>query len=377
MGNNKKKCVLVFSGFNQRAVIAFLRSLRVYKLDYAIIAKSQDDDIFLTDYKDKVLAVRNSIPLILEDLLSAIKKVKEKYQAEEYIIAPTTEALNRFLLENRLCFEKNGCVIPLVDMELYEMISNKYNFGKLCSENGIFIPQELDFSKKNSLPIVAKPKKYFSSIRKEILSPIIIKNSNELELFCKDYNTDDFYYQEFVDGKSIYLLYYFHRNGTVYKFSQENLIQQPDGKSMIAAISSEFHNTYESEKYEKLFKKLNYFGLVMIETKQQNDKKYMIEANPRFWGPSQLFVDAGINFFGAFLHDFGFFKLYPIFNEKKGVTKYFWFGGLINTIKKNLKLDFYSNGEEYLIEKFPDLLNSDIYRRDDTKNIFEKELFNG
>ncbi|WP_096635447.1 hypothetical protein [Clostridium cochlearium] len=71
------------------------------KIDYAIIAKSEYDEIFLTEYKDKVLAIRESIPLILEDLVSSIKKVKEKHFAEEYIIAPTTEALNRFILENR------------------------------------------------------------------------------------------------------------------------------------------------------------------------------------------------------------------------------------------------------------------------------------
>ena len=97
MNISKKKCVLVFSGFNPRSVIAFLRTMESMGVDYAIIAKSEQDDIFLTEYKGKVLAIRDSTALILEDLLLSIKKVKEKHIADEYIIAPTTEALNRFI----------------------------------------------------------------------------------------------------------------------------------------------------------------------------------------------------------------------------------------------------------------------------------------
>lgn len=367
---------MVFSGFNQRAVIAFLRTLKANNIDYAIIAKSQEDDIFLTDYKEKVLAIRSSLSLNLEDLLSSIKMVKEQTQAEEYIIAPTTEALNRFLLEKRELFEKNGCVIPLVKKELYEQISDKYSFGKICSKNNILIPKEFKFSKNMILPVVAKPKKYFSSTKREILSPIIIKHSIDFELFCENYNIEDFYYQEYVNGKSLYLLYYFHRNGMIYKLSQENLIQQPDGKSMVAAISSDFHNSSESQKYESLFKNINFFGLVMVEVKQQNNKNYMIEANPRFWGPSQLFVDAEMNFFEAFLHDFGLLKQINISEESFHSTKYFWFGGMQKYLDAFEKLVFYNYDLNLLFNEFWIFLRNDIYLREDTSNIFTKEVLN-
>jgi predicted ATP-grasp superfamily ATP-dependent carboligase len=374
---DRNKCVIVFSGFNERAVIAFLRTLESNNINYAIIAKSYNDNIFLSNYKNKVLAVRNSETLILEDLIASIKKIKEQYDAEEYIIAPTTEALNRVLIEERKSFEEIGCVIPLVNKHLYELISDKYSFGKICSRNGIAVPKEIEFSLNASLPIVAKPKKYFSPSRREILSPILIKDSKEFELFCKNYNTEDFYYQEFVEGKCLYLLYYFHSNGMIYKFSQENLIQQPAGKSMVAAISTNFHNSEESLKYEKLFKSLKFNGLVMIEVKQKEDINYMIEANPRFWGPSQLFVDASMNFFEAFLHDYGLIKSLPKFKQINKITRYYWLGGIISTIRNNSNLNFYNIVDNNFFHSLPQWIENDIYRREDTIEIFKKEFLNG
>ena len=53
----------------------------------------------------------------------------------------------------------------------------------------------------------------------------------------------------------------------------------------------------------------------MVEVKHLSNKNYMIEANPRFWGPSQLFVDAGINLFEAFLVDNGLLNKRLTFRE--------------------------------------------------------------
>lgn len=370
-----QKCVIVFSGFNQRAVIAFLRTLKRDNLNYAIIAKSEDDNIFLTEYAYNVLAVRRSVPLDLEDILETIKTVQSKCNTNKYVIAPTAEALNRFLLEHKESFSKIGCEIPLVDKVLYEKISDKYSFGEICSRSGIYTPKELRFNEINTLPVVAKPKKYFSSSTRKILSPQIISNSQELTAFSKEQNAEDYYFQEYISGKSLYLLYYFSKNGVIYKLSQENIIQQPDGKSMVAVITSNFHKTAESEKYERMFKTLNFFGLVMIEVKQMNGINYMIEANPRFWGPSQLFVDAGVNFFEAFLYDLGILDKLPKFSDPSEIIHYFWFGGMIEAYKQSKRLKYYQGDEVDIMYSLPTWLQSDIYRRADTINVFKKEIF--
>ena len=78
----------------------------------------------------------------------------------------------------------------------------------------------------------------------------------------------------------------------------------------------------------------------MVEIKKQINVNYMIEANPRFWGPSQLFVDARMNFFEAFLHDFGFLpENPPPFNFINAIhKKYFWFGGIIEVFLRKAKI---------------------------------------
>src|SRR5690242_4521673 len=129
-----KKAVIVFSGFNQRAVIALLRTLEKNDVSYAIIAVSDQDTIFKTTYKNKVVATRKSVTLDIDDLTVAIKEVQCHNLGEEYLIAPSSEALNRYLLERRSVFETLNCEIPLTNNVLYATISDKIRFKQLCEE---------------------------------------------------------------------------------------------------------------------------------------------------------------------------------------------------------------------------------------------------
>ncbi len=112
------KVIIIFSGFNQRAIIAFLRTLEANKLQYAIIAKSNTDTIFLTNYKDKVIAVRKSVPLVLGDLLKSISVVKNKIKANEmnYIFKIILK-LKLFKLNIKLMCGKDSKVIKSCSQE--------------------------------------------------------------------------------------------------------------------------------------------------------------------------------------------------------------------------------------------------------------------
>lgn len=354
-------------------MIAFIRTIELHCIDYAIIAKSYDDSIFLTQYNKRVIAVRKSVPLLLEDIINSIKIVKEKLNVDEFIIAPTTEALNRFLLKNRIQFEQESIRIPLISEELYKSISDKHSFSKLCENNGIKVPHEYSELNDVKLPFVAKPKEYVSSDNK-IYTPFICISESDKQAFLIEHQTSGFFFQEYIHGRSFYLLYYFNQNGKIYKFSQENLIQQPNGKSIVAAISSNFHASEESFKYEQLLNSLNFSGLIMIEIKMQGNENFMIEANPRFWGPSQLFVDAKMNFFETFLHDLGMLKAPPNFNPPNKVIRYFWFGGILEAIKQNKELKFHKGNKTELMKELHVWMQTDIYKRNDTINIFENEL---
>lgn len=366
--SNPKKAIVVFSGFNQRAVIAFLRTLEHLQVQYAIIASSKDDLIFLTSYKSKVATVRENFQLDLDDLLNCIDITKRGMKADKYVIAPSTEALNRFLLENRNTFENVDCEIPLVEKGLYEEISDKESFEQMCKLHALSVPEKYDNIETIKLPCVAKPRTYFSPDG-HTYSPALLFTRNDLDDFLNKYNSSDFYFQEFIEGDSYYLLYYFYRDGRCVKISQRNLLQQPSGKSIIAAQIATIHNDIEFNMYEKMFKKINYFGLVMLEVRGTNNKYYMIEANPRFWGPSQLFVDANQNLFEDFLVDN---NIIPKKNDElpRYNTKYFWYGGYIDSHD-----DISYHGVDYddFEKDISSWLSADIYNRKDTHDLYERE----
>ncbi|PJJ41138.1 hypothetical protein [Hallerella succinigenes] len=355
MKTDEKQAIVIFSGFNMRAVIAFLRTLEKNHLDFYIIAISQNDPIFKSKYSSNVVSIREKISLDLADISKSLSKVRNITHADELFIAPSTEALNRFLQKNRPYFEELGCIIPLVPNDVYNIISDKKAFRDLCDANGILIPKEVDFDKTN-IPFVIKPKYYETT---EILSaPIIVDSEDVFNSIV--FNGYDYFCEEFVKGNSYYILYYFSKNQKIYKLFQENIAQQPFGKSVIAAeISSA---SLDDSKFIAMFKKLNFQGLVMVEVRKKNNQLFMIEANPRFWGPSQLFVDYGQNFFDYFLEDYGFAVEHSSSINKN--ARYYWSGGLsYNTI--------WHNKSSFLPETFEPY---DIYKRDDTREIYKQEL---
>lgn len=368
-----KKSILIFSGYNQRAVVAFLRTLEDKKIKYGIIASSKKDTIFETIYSKKVFSIRSKKQLILEDFIDNIETCKDKLSTDSYVIAPSTEALNRFLLENREEFEAIKCEIPIVRDGLYELISDKYKFGEICKKNNILTPKECQNIDGIPFPYVAKPKKYFND-NGSVYTPFLISNEKEKRQFLKECEFNDFYFQEFIFGKCLYLLYYFYKDGTIAKLSQNNKVQQPGGKSMIAAETSDFHKNMESAKYEKLFVNLGYFGLVMVELKECEGRCYMIEANPRFWGPSQLFVDAGINLFDAFLFDNQLLKKKPQYPSEIRNKKYFWYGGLIEAQKSGKDLAYHDYSKERFEKEYNSWFRVDVYNRADTRSLFEQEI---
>jgi predicted ATP-grasp superfamily ATP-dependent carboligase len=156
------------------------------------------------------------------------------------------------------------------------------------------------------------------------------------------------------------------------KLSQRNYVQQPGGKSIVCAETSDFYKHGESAKYETLFKELGFHGLVMVEAKEDSGKYFMIEANPRFWGPSQLFVDANFNLFEAFLHDHGMLESQPEVNELDH-AKYLWYGGIIEAISQGGKLADHSIKPGVFAGELAGWLQSDVYNRDDTRELFIKE----
>lgn len=364
----KMKNIIIFSGYNQRAVTAFLRTLTENRIsNYYIIAASPQDEILKTCYKEKIAYVRKIRQLDIEEITSAVKMIRQLSGEEKSLIAPSTEALNRFLLDNRLYFEEMNCEIPLTDKQLYEKISDKNKFWELCRNNGICVPEMLEEKNIYTVPFAAKPKKYVSD-NGRIYSPVLVTSQEEFDGFKRSYPVEEFDFQEYIDGESYYLLFYFSKSGRVFSFSQKNHLQQKGGKSILAASCSDVHNDTVAMKYKELFLKLGFNGLAMVELRKNSGRYFMIEANPRFWGPSQLFCDAGFNFFEFMLYDHGIIETLPE-RTPDPTVKYFWNGG----IGKDNHV-YLEGGEKELLQNRGLFVKNDIYNRNDTKTIFDSEM---
>lgn len=220
-----KKAVVIFSGYNQRAIISFCRVACKQNIPLIIIAKSDTDTILCSKYKNYVKHIRTNLKLDLSYIKSILMEIKKNEDFDEYLILPNSEALNRFVLENKEELKELNFITPLVDKNTYYLISNKHEFGYLCINNNIRVPKELDFNEIDSFPVVIKPKRYFTSDGR-IVPPQIVKDEIDLnEFISKDKNfIKDFYIQEYIGGESYYLLYYFCKDGSYKAFFPEKHI---------------------------------------------------------------------------------------------------------------------------------------------------------
>lgn len=361
--------IFTISGFNIRAVIALCRFCYQSKIPIHLVAKNSTDPIYITKYKADVFIERTTAVLDPVDFCGWLSEIKIKYGYKRVLIAPSSEFFNRFLLKNRKLIESAGGIIPLVDEELYESISDKYSFAGICETYGIKTPAEFDAPPEN-FPFVAKPLKYSAADGRQ-LKPYLLHCHENWDDFLKTEKSSDFYYQEFIHGKSFYLLLYISKFGKVTKYAQENLIQQTNGGSIILARQSDFHLSEESDNYISMLKDKKFFGLVMIEVRlcEKTGSYIMIEANPRMWGPIQFASDNGINLFEELVNDFtGEKNTTSIQNSSE---YYFWSGGFSKN--DNLFSCHNFDSDEFL-KNIKRIMTADIFNREDTLALYREEL---
>lgn len=367
-----KRRLIIFSGFNQRAVIAMLRTVSKLKVPIAIVAAGYTDTIFETIYAKDVCVIRKSLELKIDLFIPIFEKLKQVFENEELIIAPSTETLIRLFLQNRSVLKEYSIVLPVVEEELYLRISDKFYFNKLCQKNDIDVPLQYDQIELCPDKFVAKPRTYYSKRSHKFQSPLLIRTIEEKTKFMQERCVEDFYFEDLIEGESYYLLYYITKNHKISKLSQKNLLQQSEGKSIILAELATIHKEEISRSFENLLLAQEFRGLIMIEVRKKNEIYYMIEANPRMWGPSQLFVDAGFNLFEVFLYDWQLIDVLPKLEIINDRTKYCWSGGLKSDLisKKEMSI---LDSKSVSINEWMTFLENDIYCRDDTIKIFEKE----
>lgn len=371
-----KRAVLIFSGYNERGVIAFCRFCRARGIPFAIVAAHPEDKVFLSEYRRDVVSTRESQSLTLRDIERYRPLVSQRLlgtSSGEIVILPSTEFLNRFMLSKRKALETMGYIIPLCSEETYEKISDKHSFMCLCKDHGILVPQELCPDENLRPPFVVKPKKYFTQREKKVnIKPILVQDEkafNEAQYYLR---SEDVFIQEFVKGRSVYFLFYIGKDECFRIYSQENFIQQNNGRSIIAARSSNLHELPYAKCFTRLFQNLGFWGLIMVEVRLNESGCYVIEANPRLWGPSQLINDSGMDLFSLWAKDVELVQEPMQSKYRVGVT-YFWSGGIVEDRRMGQSITFHNYSKEQFLDEYDQWLRGDVYLREDTIGIFLRE----
>jgi predicted ATP-grasp superfamily ATP-dependent carboligase len=365
--------VLIFSGYNIRGIIAFCRFCKREKITFSIIANGEKDPVFETEYRKDVIAVRKDNLLTAKHIIDYAAVMKTVNAVTKILLLPSTEYLNRVALDFRRELEEEGIIIPLCEKEIYQSLSDKYEFSKICKKSSIAVPGELNTLQEESIPFVAKPRYYVTRSSQKIEAPILINSKKDYEQLKRRNDLQEFYFQKFLGGQSIYLLYYFSFDGNYSVYAQENLIQQNKGKSIIAAKSIAVFDNVIVNQFANLLQSMAFHGLIMIEVKFFEGKYYMIEANPRIWGPSQLLLDAGMDLFYLFAFENGLIKAVPELKVKEGV-KYFWSGGIFEDQSKGEMPVFHQYSPEEFFKENAEWCKADLYMKNDTFKVYQREL---
>lgn len=371
-----QRAFLVFSGSNPRAVMTFLRVLKKLEQRIVIIARSTEDLIFLSSFQNAVFAVRESDHLDWVDVKNCIGKVRSKTGLNEFVICPSSEFLNQFLLKYRDSLESINCFLPLVDESTYKKVSDKSTSVKMVKDHGLDTPREIDLPDQFTGPIVAKPK---ANIDENWCSryPIHILNSECFKSFKNKPDLGAYFFQEYVSGDSFYLLAYISLTGDVCFASQKNLAQQADGKSIVLAESTDFHLSETAHKSIEMLKAEHFFGLVMIEFIESNGKYYFIEINPRLWGPMELLTLSNSQLIIKFICDslgLSFNKEKPQLSDKNSKARYLWLGGFLTNRRAGKVAQWRGVSGFKRFTLIMGSLFSDVYLRMDSWRVFLFEL---
>jgi len=301
---------LLFSGHNDRAVVALCRFFEQTGLPFVIVAAGRDDAIHQTAWRSHVIFNRLDKVLSVAWLRDLVQSQTQHGDVVQLLYAPTTEFINDFLLTHSAALTDVGLQTGLPEQALYDELTSKSRsqtlVTSLCPD--LRLPARQSMQSPQS-PCVLKPMTNVADGR--VLYPLLCRSPLELDLALTGLDREAYFAQDFIVGQTHYLCAYIARDGQTASFWQTNLMQQPGGKSIVLAKPGDNPGLDEQALLQGLHAR-GYHGPFMMEVIESNGALYYIEVNPRFWGPLQLALDVCPEILGLFARDHGFDVSLPL-----------------------------------------------------------------
>jgi len=310
-----------------RSSLACIRALGSYGLNILAASPNKNAIGFSSKYLNKfeICPDPSSSKSLFEYWL--ISLIKEK---QPKLLIPCSDLTLEITSENRKVIEKIT-TLAFPNSETLSKILKKENLLELANSIGINTPQtikipsEKERSEENikqikqaSFPAVIKPSSSFSVNSKgefDKHSVYYPKDYNEAVSIIDKINAPLLLQQQILgEGIGVFALCV---DGVVKNlFCHKRLLEKPPTGGRSVLSQSIRPEDAPVEDALKLLKELNWQGPAMVEFKKHtDDKHYLMEINPRFWGSLQLSISSGVNFPVA---------LYKIFveNDPKALTSY-------------------------------------------------------
>ncbi|MGC4059796.1 MAG: hypothetical protein QM749_02615 [Aquabacterium sp.] len=294
---------LIFSGHNDRAVVALCRFFDRTGLPFVIVAGGREDAIHRTAWRDHVIFNRLDKALSVAWLRDLVQSQVRHGEIEALLYCPTTEFINDFLLANEDALHGIGLQIGLPSEAMYAELTSKSRSQALLASilPELRLPAQQSMASPRS-PCVLKP--IVDVKRGRVLYPLLCRTDIELDQALTGLERQAYFAQDFIIGQSHYLCAYIAKDGQAAWFWQKNLMQQPGGKSIVLARPGDNPGLDEQNLLGHLHER-GYHGPFMMEVIESDGALYYIEVNPRFWGPLQLALDVCPAILALFAQDHG------------------------------------------------------------------------
>ncbi|TDM08994.1 MAG: hypothetical protein C4K60_06450 [Ideonella sp. MAG2] len=290
---------VLFSGHNDRAVVALCRFFTRQALPFVIVAAGPQDAIWRTAFAPQVVLSRLDKRLDVDLFQAAV----QASQQPELVYCPTTEFMNQFVLEQREALQARGLRVGLPSKAVYAQLTSKLHSAPVVQKlTGISPPPDMAWAQLQA-PCVLKPRHNVQG--GQVLYPQLCRTEAQLQAARAGLDPAQWFAQAWVEGQSHYLCAYLARNGEHAHFWQDNLLQQPEGKSMVLARSGSNPGVDTDRLFQGLHA-LGFHGPFMMELiSDAQGQLHYIEINPRFWGPLQLALSACPRLLTLFARDHG------------------------------------------------------------------------
>ncbi|WP_457281003.1 ATP-grasp domain-containing protein [Polaromonas sp. P5_D5] len=305
------KLTILFLGARRR--INFIKKLQkqAEEKDYAV-------DIYTADTDDLDPIARLDWPFLLvpncrED--GYIDRLLEVCLASEVnLVIPWNDAEIQIINEHRAKFLAAGIRVLLPPESTTRLFLDKFAFSDWCSSEGLLTPEQY-LPPSANFPCVVKPRFGQGSVG-------VTTCTDSVDLAYAIKLAKQPLIQKFIEGPEYTVDVFCWPPGQVFTAVPRRRIKTRGGEVLIAKVEKDHHYL---EIAMKLCALNPFVGIFNFQYIRNGQDAFLIEANPRFGGGTDLSIASGADFPTYILEFFLFDKILsssPVIDDKMTMTRY-------------------------------------------------------